>query len=401
MNDEVRQAPTRTQPREGIALALSGGGFRAMLFHTGALIRMNELKLLPQLARVASVSGGSIAAAHLGLVWKKLNFVEGHATNLKEVYVEPILAFSKRSIDIAGALIGFLTQGALVGPVMVYQYRALYGRATLRDLPADTEGPRFILCATNLSTGALWRFSRPYMADWRLGMILDPTVEIAKAVAASAAFPPFLAPVRLDLSNQVFVAGPAAAPRRDIVLDTAPTLLTRRAVLADGGVYDNHALEPVDEWPTVLVSDGGAPFGGNATGFWNWYALLRRGWDVTDHQVRALRRRDIVGRFTLGRVLEGRDLLADVMGDTPETSVGTYWSIDSDPGRYNGVGGLPCNRKRVTELARTPTRLKDFGDARRFALVNWGYAIADKAIRRWYLPDAPAATEWPLPGGLD
>jgi NTE family protein len=402
MNHEGTRQPTRAQPREGIALALSGGGFRAMLFHTGALIRMNELNLLPQLARVASVSGGSIAAAHLGLIWKKLTFVGGRATNLTEVYVEPILAFSKRSIDIAGTLIGFLTQGALVGPVMIHQYRALYGRATLRDLPTDAEGPRFILCATNLSTGALWRFSRPYMADWRLGMILDPTIEVATAVAASAAFPPFLAPVRLDLSGQTFVAGPAALPTsgRDIVLDTVQTTLTRRAVLADGGVYDNHALEPIDEWPTVLVSDGGAPFGGNTTGLWNWYALLRRGWDVTDYQVRALRRRDIVGRFTLGRVLDGRDLLADVMGDTPETSMGAYWSIDSDPNRYNGVGGLPCNRRRIMELAHTPTRLKDFGDARRFALVNWGYAIADKAIRRWYLPDAAAAGEWPLPGGL-
>jgi hypothetical protein len=33
----------------GIALALSGGGFRAMLFHAGALMRLNELGLLSTL----------------------------------------------------------------------------------------------------------------------------------------------------------------------------------------------------------------------------------------------------------------------------------------------------------------------------------------------------------------
>lgn len=30
----------------GLAIALSGGGFRAMLFHAGALLRLNELGLL-------------------------------------------------------------------------------------------------------------------------------------------------------------------------------------------------------------------------------------------------------------------------------------------------------------------------------------------------------------------
>src|SRR5438105_1321126 len=33
-------------------------------------------------------------------------------------------------------------------------------------------------------------------------------------------------------------------------------------------------------------------------------------------------------------------------------------------------------------------------------LVRWGYAACDKAVRRWYLPDAPAATSWPMPGGI-
>jgi NTE family protein len=56
----------------GIALCLSGGGYRAMLFHVGALWRLNELGLLPRLDRVSSVSGGSITAATLGRRWGKL-----------------------------------------------------------------------------------------------------------------------------------------------------------------------------------------------------------------------------------------------------------------------------------------------------------------------------------------
>src|SRR5262245_28221555 len=48
--------------KPGIALCLSGGGYRAMLFHLGALWRLNEAGLLSQLKRISSVSGGSITA---------------------------------------------------------------------------------------------------------------------------------------------------------------------------------------------------------------------------------------------------------------------------------------------------------------------------------------------------
>jgi NTE family protein len=56
----------------GIGLALSGGGFRATLFHCGALWRLSELGYLQRLARVSSVSGGSITAGQLALKWAAL-----------------------------------------------------------------------------------------------------------------------------------------------------------------------------------------------------------------------------------------------------------------------------------------------------------------------------------------
>lgn len=63
-------------PEEGTALCLSGGGYRAMLFHLGALWRLNEAGLLRELKRVSRVSGGSIAAGVLGLKWRSLGFGE-------------------------------------------------------------------------------------------------------------------------------------------------------------------------------------------------------------------------------------------------------------------------------------------------------------------------------------
>src|SRR5438128_9671293 len=48
-----------------VALCLSGGGFRAALFHLGALRRLHELGVLPHVDTISCVSGGSILAAHL------------------------------------------------------------------------------------------------------------------------------------------------------------------------------------------------------------------------------------------------------------------------------------------------------------------------------------------------
>src|SRR5262245_33398827 len=54
-----------------IGLALSGGGFRATLFHLGVVRLLNETRRLSQVKRIGAVSGGSILAAHLVLHWEQ------------------------------------------------------------------------------------------------------------------------------------------------------------------------------------------------------------------------------------------------------------------------------------------------------------------------------------------
>ncbi|HTR87279.1 MAG TPA: patatin-like phospholipase family protein [Reyranella sp.] len=375
-------SPPQTQVPSGIALALSGGGYRAMLFHTGALIRLNEMGLLSEVTRVSSVSGGSLTAARLGLVWRQLSWKDGVATNLDELCIQPILAFSRQTIDIVCGIVGAFTQGYAVWPVLAHYYdRGLFGGATLQALPADDEGPRFIICAANLTTGSLWRFSRPYMADYRVGKVDCPTVSLARAVAASSAFPPLLSPARLDLTKYALTQWPVTEDR-SVVPPPLPDYVRKRAVLTDGGVYDNHGLEPVDKWPVLLVSDGGAPHAMAGSSYWNWYLQVRRVLDVEDNQVRSLRRRHLIESFN------------------SKQKQGTYWSIATNPEIYADMGGLDCPMTATQQLAAVPTRLKDFGDPVRNALVNWGYALCDKSIRRWYRPGLPAASSWPMSGGL-
>ena len=68
LNEEAE----RVEP--GIALCLSGGGYRAMIFHLGVLWRLYEAASLKSLKRISSVSGGSITSAALALAWSKLSF---------------------------------------------------------------------------------------------------------------------------------------------------------------------------------------------------------------------------------------------------------------------------------------------------------------------------------------
>ncbi len=54
-----------------IGLALSGGGFRATLFHLGVVRFLRDSDLLKHVSHMTSVSGGSILAAHLVLNWDR------------------------------------------------------------------------------------------------------------------------------------------------------------------------------------------------------------------------------------------------------------------------------------------------------------------------------------------
>src|SRR5690242_2396041 len=49
-----------TAPRASVALALSGGGIRAMVFHLGVMKHLAERGLLENVERISTVSGGSL-----------------------------------------------------------------------------------------------------------------------------------------------------------------------------------------------------------------------------------------------------------------------------------------------------------------------------------------------------
>ncbi|HEV2472005.1 MAG TPA: patatin-like phospholipase family protein, partial [Chthonomonadales bacterium] len=380
-------------PQSGIGLCLSGGGYRAMLFHLGALHRMNELGLLPLISRYSSVSGGSITSALLGLKWRRLIWQNSVASNFEEEVVRPLRALAAANLfdhsTTLRSLESLATEVFSPGHIANEYNALLFQRATLQDLPgseADDFTPRFVFNATNLMTGSLWRFSKPYMADWKVGMWSNPTLSLAEAVAASSAFPIALAPVQVPLdpvSMQPLAGASLAFPP-----------YTERACLVDGGVYDNMGIETVwKESGVVLVSDASgrnAPVPHPLLGGRDPLAVF----GVFDSQVADLRKRDLIRSYTLPASDQ------DYRG-------GAYWGVGSDITHYPAPSSLPCPPDRTRQLAAVATVLSALQPALQEQLINWGYAICDAALNS-FCSTVPGgfgarivpATSFPYPGGV-
>ena len=205
-----RGTPARTtsfrERRDGLALCLSGRGYRALLFHTGAVWRLNEVGLLAKLERVASVSAGSILAVVMGQEWSDLQFDEdGVARAFERRVVHPLRSLADSTIDRRTLMVGSLSPHRAGATLAAAFRKHLFGTHTLQDLP-DEQGPRFLINATNLQTGGLWRFSRPYMGEWRIGLIPNPTEQLAVVVAASAALH-VVSSVNLDIDPSMLARG--------------------------------------------------------------------------------------------------------------------------------------------------------------------------------------------------
>lgn len=367
-------------PREGMGLALSGGGFRAALFGLGSLWRLNELGWLKSLRRMTSVSGGSLTAGVLAARWRELQFDEaGCAVNFPEVVADRLRGFCASTLDWKAILCGLIPFVSAAGVARRAYERGLLTLANghvarLADLPSDGEGPDFIFYATCMQTGSSFRFSRDGLYDWKLGRLPRLDVTLGTALAASAAFPPLLSPLRLKTDPAKWVGRPNIRDLKDA------QRIRGHLSLGDGGIYDNMGIEAL--WRSmqcVLVSDAGAPFDYIGSPRSNWASQLGRVRDVLIEQTRALRKRMLIGELAQRRY------------------TGAYWGIHTRIGDYAAAPPLCVDGPTTQALAGVSTRLSALDERTQERLVNWGYALADAAIRTHVDVSIPRG-RFPYPG---
>src|SRR5260370_34153279 len=160
-NLPVHWIPTHDQglpPAPGIALCLSGGGYRAMLFHLGTLWRLNELGYLPKLDRMSRVSGCSITAAVLGMNWSSLALDPGTgvAAGFDNFVVTPIRKLARKTIDLPAVLLGMLSLGLLGSQTSVFYRQHAFHKKNLQNIPPH---PQLILNYTHMYTDYTSRIS--------------------------------------------------------------------------------------------------------------------------------------------------------------------------------------------------------------------------------------------------
>jgi NTE family protein len=361
------------EPREKseFGLALSGGGYRAMLFHLGALERLNELGLLGKIGRFSSVSGGSFAAAILARAWDRLEFVNGRTEHFDREIRQPILDLAGGRVDVWLVPLGLIPPIRAARVLEMYLDRRYLHGTMLDQLPVD---PIFTFNAMHFATGVGWRFSRRYMGTYRVGLICDPKVKLATAVASSAAFPPLVGPYRLSLDPASWTRTKGAD-----LFDTAK--LREEALLLDGGAYDNLGVQPLlNRCKTVLVSDGGGNLGVD-TRTWRyrlWLLQLRRVLDASVDQGRDLRRHALIEAKKAGLIKVG------------------IWRTLTDPGKFTVKQPFVVPRPWREHLATVGTRMWPPSRTDRDALVAWGYVASDLVLRSYIVRGKPAPTRIPF-----
>ncbi len=393
-NAELQSSSTTKE--DGLVLCLSGGGFRATLFHLGALRRLNELGVLAKVQVITSVSGGSILNGILATRWRQLSHERnGMLGGFNEAIANTTRAFCKK--DIRTQLLFGTRMNPGNWPVLAHDflsvranflaaaYETLYEDQWLSGVPAPQPGtvPRFVFCATSVQTGACWHFHagpQGRMGDFYTGYMKTSRTRVAQAVAASSAFPPGFGALRLPISfpetfNRDDPWGetrPIAVKRDDLSLKAKRSIL-----LTDGGVYDNLGVEPVwSRFTTLLISDAGRPFSSEARCSQAAIPRLSRAAGISMEQVGGVRKRWFIERVKQGKMK------------------GTMWAINTPIEDFQLPTAQGYNHNSRALIGAVRTDLNSFTEGEMSFLENHGYSLADAAMRSYGvslcpLPNAP------------
>ena len=372
-------------------VALSGGGYRAMLFHLGALTRLNDSGLLGRIEMFSSVSGGSITAGALAKAWPQLMCEQnGVAINFISQLRDPLMRLASTTIDTPSILIGLFSPSTAADQVSRRYEEYLFGDMRLRDMP---DQPSFVFSATSLQTGEIWSFGKDLMGGSKIGWTSTADLRVSQAVTASSAFPPFLSPVEIELHDHVWFhdvperVGFGANPETvavQVIPDETRNKFRRHVVLVDGGVRDNLGFVAMNRESRSLqrqrrcnvveiVSDGGAAYLPDADPPTIWISQAKRIIDIGLSEPDQIRIEALVQQ----------SLERDDSSRKPCTPDAAFWSIQRIPKWHNEYGKKPdfwITAEDVGSIGKISTRLAALDETTQQRIVNWGYLAAHHGL---------------------
>lgn len=400
-----------------IGLALSGGGFRASLFHIGVLARLAELDLLRHVEIISGESGGSILAAYYYLELRELLQQKRDSVITHHDYIELIrrmehefLEGVQRNIRVRAQSSPRAAFRALLHPG--YSTAQGFGETLQRELlsrvrgelpihymsdleirPADEHihfSPRYdnwrrfnkvpilLINATTLNTGHNWQFTSTWMGEppasaepeidgqdrlRRMYYSEAPAgyrrVRLSDVLAASACTPGLFDPIAFH--------------------NLYPGITVR---LVDGGVYDNQGIASLldNDCSVLIVCDGsgiGRTVANPSSGMLN---VVSRANEILFSRARKAQYRDLQTRLQAS-VLRGLILLhlrKDLEG-TPRDWAGNREQNESASAK-DILTSYGINREVQSLLSELRSDYDSFNDIEAYALMTSGYSMAKYAL---------------------
>ena len=355
-----------------IGLALSGGGYRALVFHLGVLARLASDNLLEEVSFISTVSGGSLAAS---LIYA----ANDYRWPSSQIYLSKVIPEIRQ----------FLPKHNLAREIKSQLFRSPFawlrrgGNKLARVLSCEwgmqtsiqtvPDHPRWIINATCYETFMNWRFMSRRMGDNDFGYVMNPNIQLAQALAASAAHP-MIGPTTLETTQYHWEQYLPGSTTETYVI----TPKYEQLLLWDGAVYDNLGVEALTKPGTklrrgvdfLIVSDASAPI--RLPRYWLSYPSAKRLYDITARQVNSLRTR-LVMDFLVKEPTKGRYLK---LGNHVDHILSRAHKVHDLP--RLGSQTLPAdNIERVRNIKTEDT---DF-DTEMFDLVyRHGYEIADLTL---------------------
>jgi NTE family protein len=283
-----------------IALALSGGGTRAMVFHAGVIRYLADDGLLQQVKHISSVSGGSLL---VGLILNSSGWEWPSAAKYKTAvlpYIKETLTENDLALHALLRLMRpenwryMLSRANIIADAIEHLWSI---DARLADLPDE---PIWSINATTSESGRRFRFKQNAVGDYELGYANAAEFKVAHAMAVSAAYPGVIGPFLIEARRYEWRKRENWGLPKEAEQTIAP--LFANLHLYDGGIYDNLGTEPLfdsgkqcvkEGTDFIMVSDAGAPLRQIGPAWFRPFRLKRVA-DIISEQTRALRVRSFV-----------------------------------------------------------------------------------------------------------
>ena len=402
-----------------MGLALSGGGFRASLYHIGVMASLAEHDMLRHVEVLSCVSGGSILGAYYYLLLRR-RYNSDNVSLKHEDYIAIIEEMEKTFLEgvqqnIRSRLFSdfrdnmkmlFKKKYTRTHRLGEMYERYLYSKATGSEEPIHINElrinpfahfnpktdnwtrrdkiPMLVLNATTLNTGHNWQFTVSWMGEPPGNIRQDVDVKkrlrrmyyyqapdsykqfrLGRAVGASSCVPALFAPVSM----------PGLYPGVDVQL-------------VDGGVHDNQGITSIldQDCKVVIVSDASAQMADSDTFATGQIPVFMRSDLIFQERMREGQLLDLKARENatqiraLGLVHLKKDLHQDPVNWTDSDEPSKRVLRPGKAGQEEDLTNYGIPYEVQDALSKIRTDLDSFHDAEAHALMYSAYVQTNKML---------------------